>query len=107
MRHLALAADDVAGDTEVLTEIGVSCGDDSADQAAVSLIVEEPDDLPGHRPFFFAAALAPAVGGGDQNERLVDSGMGCPGWSGIRTARIPRFSSFSMKRAVLPEMLEK
>jgi hypothetical protein len=25
-------------------------------------------------------------------------------WSGIRTARIP---SFSMKRAVLPEMLEK
>ncbi len=71
----------------------------------VALIVQKPDDLLRNSALLFAPALAPAIGRDHQDERLSDDERSVPrseGGSGLR--RIP---SFSTKRAVLPEMLEK
>src|ERR1044071_9654119 len=70
--HVTLAADDVAGETEGVAEVGVARGDDSADVTPVGLVVEEPNPLLGPGPGIDAAPIAPVVGGGDQREGLVD-----------------------------------
>src|SRR5690606_33359818 len=72
VRHMTLAADDLAGETERVAEVGVPRGDDSADQAAVVLVVEEPDDLLGNSALLLAAPLTAPIGGGDEHIRLVD-----------------------------------
>jgi hypothetical protein len=57
VRHGALAADDVAGDAEVLAEIGVACGDHSTDEVTMLLLVEEADHLFGDGALLDAAPL--------------------------------------------------
>ncbi|CAD5141511.1 protein of unknown function [Microbacterium sp. Nx66] len=72
VRHVTLAADDVAGEAERVAEVGVARGDDPADVTPVALVVEEPDHLLGHGPLLDPAPGTPAVGGGHQDEGLVD-----------------------------------
>src|SRR5439155_514992 len=74
--HTALAADDLSGEAEVLAEVGVSRGDHSAEEAPIALIVEEPDHLLGDGSALLTAALASAIGGGDEDERLIHDERG-------------------------------
>src|SRR5690606_898504 len=69
---MTLAADDLSGETERIAEIGVSRGDDAADEVAVVLVVEEPDHLLGNGALLLAAPLPAPIGGSDEHIGLVD-----------------------------------
>ena len=80
VRDLTLVGDNLPGKAKIGAEVGVSGGDDTADQAPVPLVVEEADHLPGNRPRVAATyTRAAAVRGADEDVRLVDGEFGvCP-----------------------------
>ena len=73
VRHSAFARIDVARIAELRAEIGVTGGDDPAQQRPVVLVVEECDDLLGHvaARVDVRGRMTPAVGRQHQHVRLV------------------------------------